>query len=211
MLDKGYGFNEQTKKIYFYKDFIFDTQHRVEGNVDINHKDKVIRLYNFPEIDLGDQEKCQIILALLEEVCLLPDSKISKERLRGNIAEYTLLKNGYLLDGSYKEPNKKYKSIIEELIDSSANCRIPKYMSDTLNLVKEFYNANKDVIGKAEASINLRCNFGLSGYRDCYNVVNILASYLTCKRKSCKIYVENKIWNKEKKIIVLPRYRVMAK
>lgn len=197
-------YDEKQKKIYLYEDSIYDEDHKIEGEVYFNHDEKEIRIYNFSKSELTDEEKSMIMFCILEKEYLFPYIINSTEIVKGNIAEYTLLINGYLLNGEYKERGKKYKTIVEELIDNFKVCDDDNDIYKLLCKIRHFYKKYDEDIGKKEVNIYLTVNGVINGFIEYINFARIFAAYSKSKGKKFRLITSHKFWEKEKKIIILP-------
>ena len=130
--DFGIEYDSNQKKIYF----IDENGEKTEGNVDFNHERKEIRLYNFRKTELTVTQKAYIMYSIIEAEYLFPNYFKSNEIALGNITEYTFLINGYLSDGTFKEQNRKYKSIVEEIIESALE------ITDESSIIKLIHDIN---------------------------------------------------------------------
>lgn len=163
----------------------------------------MVRLYNFSKKNLSNSEKVEILYSLLEESVLIPGA-IKTEEI-GNIGEYVLLLNGYLLDGSFKEPYKNYNSIITELIDNTEYYKgEPKGVTNLRNEVRTYYNYYKDKFGKAKVIIPLNNKNIFQGYKEIVNLAKILRVYLKDKGHRVHVYEKRNGFKKNKEIHIYP-------
>lgn len=177
---------------------------RYLGKVYINHEESVIRLYNFSKKELTNKEKVEVLYSILEECVLFP--RLITTREVGNIGSYVLLLNGYLLDGSFKEPRKRYNSIVTELIDNTEHYEgEPKTLTDLRNEVRTYYELYKDKFGKTKIIIPLTNNNIFEGYKNIVNLATILRTYLADKGHSVHIYEKRNGFKKNKEIHIYPR------
>lgn len=177
---------------------------RLVGKVYINHEEGVVRLYNFSKKELSNKEKVEVLASLLKESVLFPRNISTQETV--NIGGYVLLLNGYLLDGSFKEPRKKYNSIITELIDNTEHYEgEPKTITDLRNEVRTYYQLYKDKFGKAKIIIPLTNNSILQGYKNIVNLATVLRVYLADKGHFVHIYEKRNGLKKKKEIHIYPR------
>lgn len=204
-IKKNVEFFEAEEKIIMYADSIKDEVHTICGKVYINHDQREIRIYDFPlRRQLKECEKVEIIYSILESLWLFPFSERSNAAYIGDITQYTLLINGYLTDGTFKEPRVRYKSIIEEFIDTA---KTDEENTEILNLrlkIKHFYNKYEEVLGKESVVIYLLNNKIVSGIVEYINFTRLFSSYLKSKGKRFRMITNNKFWDKEKKLEILP-------
>lgn len=191
------------KKLFMYEDFI-EEEGCIKADVYFNHDDKEIRIYNFNKKDLTAEEKEKIAFVILKEEYLFPNSFKSEEIGRGNIAQYTLLINGYLLDGTFKERGVKYKSITEELIDNCSNYESKEEISNLLCEINYFYNKYSNEIGKREVKIYLTGKGIFKSFIEYINFAKLFAAYSKSKGKNFRLITSNKFWEREKEILILP-------
>lgn len=204
-IKKNVEFFEAEEKIIMYADSIKDEVHTICGKVYINHDQREIRIYDFPlRRQLKECEKVEIIYSILESLWLFPFSERSNAAYIGDITQYTLLINGYLTDGTFKEPRVRYKSIIEEFIDTA---KTDEENTEILNLrlkIKHFYNKYEESLGKESVVIYLLNNKIVSGIVEYINFTRLFSSYLKSKGKRFRMITNNNFWEKEKKLEILP-------
>lgn len=204
-IKKNVEFFEAEEKIIMYADSIKDEVHTICGKVYINHDQREIRIYDFPlRRQLKECEKVEIIYSILESLWLFPFSERSNAAYIGDITQYTLLINGYLTDGTFKEPRVRYKSIIEEFIDTA---KTDEENTEILNLrlkIKHFYNKYEESLGKKSVVIYLLNNKIVSGIVEYINFTRLFSSYLKSKGKRFRMITNNNFWEKEKKLEILP-------
>lgn len=204
-IKKNVEFFEEQKKIIMYGNSSKCEQHTISGDVYINHDQREIRIYNFPiKRDLKENEKIEILYSILESLWLFPFSEKSNAAYIGDITQYTLLINGYLTDGSFKEPREKYKCIIEEFIDAPKDKDENIQISDIRQKVKHFYDKFEDDLGKTNVVIYLFSNKIVSGIVEYINFTRLFSSYLKSKGKRFRMITNNKLWEKERKLEILP-------
>ncbi len=194
---------EDAKRIVLHKDLIDDEEHNIWGDVYINHDDKEIRIYNF-NASLTDNQKIELMYALIETSTLFPFSTFSKENMIGDITQYILLINGYLLDGSFREPRNHYKCLIEEFIEAKKVEDEVEEISYIRNKVAHFYNKYKNELGNEEVTIYTVNNKLLKGIIDYINFSRVFSAYLWSKGKRFRVITNWKFWEKEQKFAVLP-------
>lgn len=199
-------YDEQTRTlVLFNNNAIKEEERKIQGNVYINHDTHEIRLYNFNSGELTNKEKVEILYSILEESVLFPHLIKSKEV--ENIGEYVLLVNGYLLDGTFKEPKHSYNSIITELIDNTTHYDgEPECIEKLRTRVKYYYELYKDSIGVKEIIIPVTNSNLIEGYKEVVNMAIILRSYLRDKGHRVHIVEKRNIFSKYKQINVCPTY-----
>lgn len=204
-IKKNVEFSESEEKIVMYIDSIRDEEHSICGKVYINHDQREIRIYDFPlRRQLKESEKVEIIYSILESLWLFPFSERSNAAYIGDITQYTLLINGYLTDGTFKEIRVRYKSIIEEFIDT---VKTDEENQEILNLrlkIRHFYNKYEEELGKESVIIYLLTNKIFSGIIEYINFTRLFSSYLKSKGKRFRMITNNNFLNKEKKLEILP-------
>jgi hypothetical protein len=194
-------FFEDVGKIVLYDYNASEEDFEIEGDVYFNHDLREVRIYNFKKSYLTEEEKSKIIFSILKSECLFPNYLKSKNNSIGDIAQYTLLINGYLLDGSFKKIGKKYKTIIEEFVESSEES---EEFSSIKYKIKYFYDRYEDVLGKETVNIFLTNKGIIKGFIEYINFVDLFAAYLKSKGRRFRVITNNKIWIREKKVIILP-------
>lgn len=194
-------YDENLKEIYLTDDSC-DDEEEIKGEVFFNHDKKEIRIFNLNKKELSDLEKTKIMFEIIKKEYLFPYSFKSLEIAKGNIAEYTLLINGYLLDGTFKEYDQKYKSIVEELIDEFKDG--DEEVENITTKIKHFYRKYAEEIGKEEVDIYLTGNGVINSFIEYINFSKLFAAYAKSKGKRFRLLTSNKFWKKEKKIIILP-------
>ncbi len=199
-------FFEGNQKIFLYEDSVYDEEHEIEGDVYFNHDMREIRIYNFPKNELTSEEKDKIIACILKRTYLFPDYLRFKENndMDKDISQYTLLINGYLLDGTYKEFGKKYKTIIEEFIENTNYFDESDEIHKIKNRVMYFYQKHKAKLAKEEVVIYLNNPKIVKGFTEYRNFIRFFTAYLKSKGKRFRLIAKNKIWDTEKKIVILP-------
>lgn len=199
-------FWEEDRKIFLYEDSIYDEDHEIEGDVYFNHDAREIRIYNFPKNELTSEEKDKILSSILKSTYLFPNCVRSKENndMDRDIAQYTLLVNGYLLDGTFKEFGKKYKTIIEEFIENTNYFDDSDEIHKIKNKIMYFYQKYKSKLAIEEVEIYLNNPKIIKGFTEYRNFIRLFAGYLKSKGKRFRIIARNKIWDTEKKIVILP-------
>ena len=198
--DFGIEYDSNQKKIYF----IDENGEKIEGNVDFNHERREIRLYNFRKTDLTVTQKAYIMYSIIEAEYLFPNYFKSNEIALGNITEYVFLINGYLSDGTFKEQNKKYKSIVEEIIESVLEITDESSINKLIHDINYFYNKYSNEIGKEEVDIYITGKGIIKSFVEYINFARLFAAYSKAKGKRFRLITNNKVWEKEKRIIVLP-------
>ena len=197
-------FFESHQKIFLYKDSVYDEDHEIEGDVYFNHDRNEIKIYNFPKVDLTSEEKDKIMASVLKGVCLFPNYLKSKESQIGDIAQYTLLINGYLLDGTYKASGKRYKTIIEEFIENTNYFDESDEIHKIKNKILYFYTKYESKRSKENVVIHLNNNHLIKGFIEYKNFIRLFTAYLKSKGKRFRLIARNELWSKEKTIEILP-------
>lgn len=204
-IKKNVEFFESEEKIIMYVDGNRDELHTICGNVYINHDQREIRIYNFPiKRELKEYEKVEILYSILESLWLFPFSERSNAAYIGDITQYTLLINGYLTDGTFKEPWVRYKCIIEEFIDTLQTEGENQEILDLRLKIRHFYNKYEEELGKKNVIIYLLNNKIVNGIVEYINFTRLFSSYLKSKGKRFRMITNNKFWHKEKKLEILP-------
>lgn len=204
-IKKNVEFFESEEKIIMYVDGNRDQSHTIYGNVYINHDQREIRIYNFSiKRELKEYEKVEILYSILESLWLFPFSERSNAAYIGDITQYTLLINGYLTDGTFKEPRVRYKCIIEEFIDTLQTEGENQEILDLRLKIRHFYNKYEEVLGKESVVIYLLNNKIVSGIVEYINFTRLFSSYLKSKGKRFRMITNNRFWDKEKKLEILP-------
>lgn len=198
-------YDERSKTLVLYNDNAPKIEEReIHGKVYINHEEGIVRLYNFSKKELSNKEKVEVLYSLLEESVLFPRSITTKEVV--NIGEYVLLLNGYLLDGSFKEPRVRYSSIITELIDNTEHYEgEPETITNLRNEVRKYYELYKEKFGKTKIILPLSNSNLIQGYKDIVNLATMLRVYLRDKGHSVHIYEKRNGLRKNKEIHIYPR------
>ncbi len=200
-------YSEKAEKLELFNEDAYDErERRIEGKVFVDHYNEEIRVYNFRKDSLTNKEKVEIIYGILEESILFPNSIFSLNNTEGKMGEYTLLVNGYLLNGEYKEKNKKYDSIITELIDKTKHYDgEPECIEYYRSKIKSFYKENKNSLGKENLVLELKNTNIFKGYIYYKNMSKLLYTYLKEKRVRFKIQLDKKTFSTHRKIYILPR------
>lgn len=197
-------FFESHKKIFLYKDSVYDEDHEIEGDVYFNHDRNEIKIYNFPKVNLTSEEKDKIMASILKSVYLFPNYLKSKESQYKDISQYTLLINAYLLDGTYKIAGNKYKTIIEEFIENTDYFDESDEIHKIKNKIFYFYNKYESKLAKESVVIYLNNNHLFKGYIEYKNFIRLFVAYLKSKGKRVRLIARNEFWTKEKSIEILP-------
>lgn len=199
-------YNEKLGKLELVNEDAEDEKDKIiEGKVYINHDSKEIRLYNFRKYNLTNKEKVEILYGILEESVLFPNSLFSQNNTDGKLGEYTILINGYLLNGEFKEKDKKYNSIITELLDNTKHyADEPKCIEYYREKIRSFYNKNKNILGKEKVKLELSISNRIKGYIEYVNIVKLLSTYLKEKGIIFRMRVNKKLFSRNIKIYILP-------
>lgn len=197
-------FFESHQKIFLYKDSVYDEDHEIEGDVYFNHDRNEIKIYNFPKVNLTSEEKDKIMASILKGVYLFPNYLKSKECKYKDIAQYTLLINAYLLDGTYKGVGNKHKTIIEEFIENMNYFDESDEIHKIKNKILCFYKKYESKLAKENVVIYLNNNHLIKGFIEYKNFIRLFAAYLKSKGKRFRLIARNEIWSKEKTIEILP-------
>lgn len=174
----------------------------------INHEDEEIRIYDFhtkEELDVEDKGK--LIFSLMKQLILLPNVNKSKVARYRDLKSYTLLLNGYLLDGSFKDKNKEYPSICTEFMNLGTYNGEPLESIRLRYNVQTIYNQYKDKLGKEVISMKVvdsSVKERVIRYFEMINTATILREYLKDKEIFCEIVVYGNIFKKEREFIIRP-------
>ena len=201
-------FDELSDKIYLYADNEYGEEEEFEGDVYINRNEKEVRIYNFKKKDLLEKEKAQLIYCILNKIFLYPGFLSSiyamKENVT-NIADYTFFINGYLLDGSFRDRNKKCNTLIEDFIDGISHFdNETEIIGDFRYKVKYFYDKYSDDIGNKAVNIFVTPKGFFNKIFYCMNFAKLFSAYSKSKGKRIRVITNSNFWNKEKKIEILP-------
>lgn len=173
----------------------------------INHDAKEVRVYNFRKTELTNKEKIDLLYGILEECVLFPNAKRSLQAKRGQIETYVLLVNGYLMDGTFKEPNETYSSIATQFLDETKHYDGEPECSEYLrSKVKSIYEENKEQLGKEVVSFKVTSTSRIKTYYDIINTCILLDAYLKDKGIGTTISVLGNIFAKEREIIIRPKH-----
>ncbi len=182
-------FKELEEKIYLFRD---KTDEEYEIDVHFDHDKKEIRLINIP-IELEENEKKEIMYAIIQRCVLYPNYNWSLNATIGNIAEYVILFNGYKSDGTYREPGSYADSIITELVKSNMENE-PSSLSMYKDLIESFSSEylKKD---KGNAVSITFCN---KKSKDIVKSLGLLiTAYLKDKGINISYYVFHNFFNKK--------------
>lgn len=153
----------------------------------ISHVDKEIRL-ELSKKYLTDFYLSEIIYSILKTTCFYPDYKTSLTAREGDISSYTLIVNGYLIDGRVPEKGKKHKSIIVNFIDDlSPDIDDLECVREFRDMIKISYNDFKSYFGKEKIVINFGGKFKR---KNCINYSKFMKVYLREKGIEDDIFYE---------------------
>lgn len=201
-------FDELSDKIYLYADNEYGEEEEFEGDVYINRDEKVVRIYNFRKDNLSNKEKAELIYSILSKIFLYPGFLSSIYAMRENvtnITDYTFFINGYLIDGSFRDKNKKCNTLIEDFIDGIDHFEGEnEIIGDLRYKVKYFYDKYVEDIGNKAVNIFVTPNGFINRIFYCINFAKLFSAYSKSKGKRIRVITSSKFWNKEKRIEILP-------
>ncbi len=173
----------------------------------INHNTKEVRVYNFRKTELTNKEKIELLYSILERCVLFPNAKKSLEARKGQIETYVLLIKGYLMDGTFKEPGKKYASIATQFIDETEHYDgEPECSASLRSKVKSIYEENKEKLGKEVISFKITSKSRIKTYYDIVNTCILLDTYLKDKEIYTTITILGNILAREREIVIRPKH-----
>lgn len=202
-------YNEHSKLILFDD---IESDKRVEGKIDINTSQRVIRLYDFPKKELTNKDKVNIIYSILEGSVLYSHSKLFGKLRTEDIENYTLLVNGYSINGDFLKipylgaPNKN--SVAYDLIENTKHYDgEPEYIENMRKTIKTSFDRYIRKHGMEEIVIDIEYKDLFKGYKDVQNLAKILQAYFLSKMLFVNLRINNKFLNNQKEIVILPLFK----
>lgn len=199
-------YSEKAQRLELINEDAYKEEDRVtEGKVYINHENKEIRVYNFRKSNLSNEEKVELIYGILEESVLFPKCLFSKNNIDGKLGEYTLVVGAYLLNGDFRDRNKKSPSIITDLLDNTSHYNgEPQCVQYYRRKISDFYNKHKNTLGKKKVKLEFNNKNIIKGYIDYVNVVRLLNTYLKEKGVIFRMGIIKKLFSRKRTIYILP-------
>ena len=161
--------------------------------------------------ELDNEAKGKIIYSILKETVFFPNARKSENALRGNIETYTLLINGYLLDGRFKEQNETYPSICTEFMNIGNYEEEPVLSKVIRENVLNICNEYKESLGKEKISFKVtsssRIKFRMKKYFELLNTAIVLNEFLKDKGINVEIAIYGNILKKEREIVIRPKVK----